>query len=302
MILTWTVCVSTKLLCVRKPTKEEVKNRRRYSIPLRELNKCSLDTRASSGRLTPTPPCRKPSQARMSLLTLFILGKKNSPHVWDVPFLLASYLVAWLRWHQCLLPLLCLLASVQVGRPDARERGGGVGGYIHKGPIGNLELPPVADHPLVLCPLELYMWTVGGMEAAHTGRGLCSCRLMQWLIDLEPLYSFTSGFEIQHCTWGAMCVPSLSPFINLSLDLPFPDSPSLPFRLFVSDSVHRLIALDVTCRRWALLTLPPQVPISPMRLIKLESCGISEWEKKNVVAVWMPAGSCQKWSPYLEMA
>ena len=75
-------------------------------------------------------------------------------------------------------------------------------------------------------------WAVAGTEAAHTERRLCSCRLMQWLIDPEPLYSFTTGFEIQHCTWGAMWVLSLSLCINLSLYLPFSDLPSLPFRLF----------------------------------------------------------------------
>lgn len=66
---------------------------------------------------------------------------------------------------------------------------------------------------------------MGGVEAAHTERRLCSCRLMQWLIEAEPLYSSTTGFEIQHCTWGAMSVPSLSPCINLSFYLPFSDSP-----------------------------------------------------------------------------
>lgn len=220
--------------------------------------------------------------------------------MWNILLSLASYLAAWLRWHQCLLllPLLSLLASVQVGCPAAREKGGPM---VHK---GNLELPPVADPPLPICPLELYVGTVGGMEAAHTERRLCSCRLMQWLIDLEPLYSFTTGFEIQHCTWGAMCVPSLSPFINLYLDLPFSDLPSLPVQTVfcVSDSVHQLIALNVTCRRWALLTPLPQVPISPMCPIKMKSCGISQWGKKKTVTVLMPAGSCQKWSPYLEMA
>lgn len=39
---------------------------------------------------------------------------------------------------------------------------------------------------------KLSSWTLGGMEAAHTGRRLCSCRLMRWLIDLQPLYSFTA--------------------------------------------------------------------------------------------------------------
>lgn len=69
---------------------------------------------------------------------------------------------------------------------------------------------------------SLGVCAAGGTDAAHTERrGLCGCRLMLWLIDLQPLYSFTTRFEIQHCTWGAVCVPSLSPFINLFLDLLF---------------------------------------------------------------------------------
>lgn len=88
---------------------------------------------------------------------------------------------------------------------------------------GDLELPPVAAPGLR--SRSLHVCTMGGVEAAHTERRLCSCRLMQWLIEAEPLYSSTTGFEIQHCTWGAMSVPSLSPCINLSFYLPFSDSP-----------------------------------------------------------------------------
>lgn len=189
---------------------------------------------------------------------------------------LASYLAAWLRWHQwlLLLPLLSLLASVQVGCPDAGEM------VVHKGLIGDLELPPVADPLLLICPLELHVGTVGGMEAAHTERSLCSCGLMQWLIDPEPLYSFTTGFEIQHCTWGAMCVPSLSPFINLSLYLPFLGLALPPVQTFcISDSMRQLIALDVTCRRWALLTRLPQVPIYTRRF----SFQLLSWGKAGIM-------------------
>lgn len=70
-----------------------------------------------------------------------------------------------------------------------------------------------------------------------------------------------------------MCVPSFSPFINLSPDPPLPDLFSLPFKITlfffpahmracVCVFLHRLIALDATCRRWTILTLLPQVPIA----------------------------------------
>lgn len=140
---------------------------------------------------------------------------------------LASYLTAWLRWHQwLLLPLHPLLARVQVGwftqaRPDRQPRAP---------PSGRSSSPGLSCSAVrVDCGRR------GGCP--HREKALyCSCGLTPWLIDLEPLYSFTTGFEIQHCTWGAMCVPSLSPFINLSLDLPlWPSRPPRPdFFVFLS--------------------------------------------------------------------
>lgn len=42
---------------------------------------------------------------------------------------------------------------------------------------GDLELPPVAAPGLR--SRSLHVCTMGGVEAAHTERRLCSCRLMQ---------------------------------------------------------------------------------------------------------------------------
>lgn len=103
-------------------------------------------------------------------------------------------------------PPFSSFTSTQVGCPDPRP---------NAGCIGELELPPVADPALLLCPLRVCVCVCVQREAwmLPTQReGVCSYRLMWWLIDLQPLYSFTTGLEIQHCTWGAMCVPSLSPF------------------------------------------------------------------------------------------
>ncbi len=245
-------------------------HRRQCGIPLRKLNKCTFDT-------LPSPA----SLAHLHLTTGSAV----------VPFccILFLALLIWKKHNMCEIPPLppfagllprCLASVTSMtppppppsllppgrcaGRLSWCWRKGGL--EVQKGLIGDLELPPVADPQLQICPLELHVWTVGGIEAAHTERRLCSCRLMQWLIDPEPLYSFTSGFEIQHCTWGAMCVPSLSPFINLSLYLPFLGLALPPVQTFcISDFMCRLIALDVTCRRWALLTRLPQVPIYTLR-------------------------------------
>lgn len=225
----WTCVFAERLQCARNsaPTKEKVKKRsqfhwRQCGIPLRKLNKCSFN-KLTILTGTPIPRHRKCSQTLLLYIVARPLNLKNRPHLWTP------------RWPPTSLPGsgdISDSSSRPVSRYAVLMLGIKGGWWVHKGLIGDLELPPVANPQLRLCPLELYVWTVGGMEA-HTERRLCSCRLMQWLIDPEPLYSFTTGFEIQHCTWGAMCVPSLSPCINLSLYLPFSDLPSLPFRLFV---------------------------------------------------------------------
>lgn len=121
-----------------------------------------------------------------------------------------------------------------------------------------LELPPVADPgalPTLLPDCGRLPTQRGGFVAA----GSC----WDWLTRSRSILS-QPGLEIQHCTWGAMCVPSLSPLINLSPDPPLSNlfSP-LPFKItfLVHVCVHKLIALDATCRRWTLLTWLPQVPI-----------------------------------------
>lgn len=71
--------------------------------------------------------------------------------------------------HSPLPPSYC----AGIGWPDAGERGEKGGGLVvQKDLNGDLELPPVADPPPLVCILELYVWTVGGMEAAHTERRL----------------------------------------------------------------------------------------------------------------------------------
>lgn len=149
---------------------------------------------------------------------------------------------------------LFFLTRMQVGCPDSRPKAGW---------IGELELPPVADPALLLCPLRVHVQREAWMLPTQR-EGVCSYRLIRWLIDLQRLYSFTTGFEIQHCTWGAMCVPSLSPFQS------FPRSSFLRRSDFccVAESVHQLIVCDVTCCRWALSPLQPRVPISSVRPLK----------------------------------
>lgn len=60
---------------------------------------------------------------------------------------------------------------------------------------------------------------------------------MQWFIDPQPFYSFPTGFEIQHCTWGAMCVPSLLSLLSIFPSIFFsPSSVPLIQTFSISDS------------------------------------------------------------------
>ena len=94
---------------------------------------------------------------------------------------------------------------------------------------------PATVHPWPTC--SGWLW---GLHAAHTERKATSCSsgLIKWLIGPKLLYPFTIRFEIQHCTWGAMCVLFLSPFINLCLPLSLYPPPPLSLSL-TSPSLSR---------------------------------------------------------------
>ena len=97
---------------------------------------------------------RKHSWTLLHYIVCCCLNLKKQ--MWNSPSSsLASYLAAWLRWHQWLLPPLP--PGQWAGRLLEWRRL-----VVHKRPIGDLELPPVADPPLLISSLEL--WTVGRHE------------------------------------------------------------------------------------------------------------------------------------------
>lgn len=81
-----------------------------------------------------------------------------------------------------------------------------------------------------------------------------------------------------------MCVPSLSPLQSFPPSSFLCRSQTFPC---VAESEQRLIACDVTCRRWALSPPQPQVPISSIRPLKAQIvCGIS------LICCWCFSASC----------
>lgn len=164
---------------------------------------------------TPTPHHRKRSQTLLLHIAPCLLNLKKQTTSVNLPLLLASYLACLHWWHHWLLPPSLLQCSG--GKlSSSGEKGGWL--VVQRGLNGDLELPPVADAQTWICPFELCLWTAGGMEAAHTERRLCSCRLMQWLIDPKPLYSFTTGvWNTTLYLRGHVCYIPLSLYQSFSL-------------------------------------------------------------------------------------